>query len=526
MRRRTVLAGVGSLAALGTVPGSTVARSQADEFGPAGRVDVTGTMDTAVSDDGETVYVAVTDGLAVVDVSDLASPTVLAERRDLQADHEQGPLTGIWDVEVSGSNVLVAGPAGAGRTELRGAALFDVSTPDAPELVSFHETDHAVHNVALDGTTAYLTGSGDTDEPVVVVEMDDGGEASALTEWSPVDADDRLANVDRNLRNCHDLMLDGDRLYASYWETGTWVVDVADPASPSPVARIGGLPIEDLTSVHGNDRRRAMFNPPGNAHNADINEAGVLAVSHEAFGDGVEGMGGVSLWDVSDLSSGLVEDGPGVPTLETSRRGPVLAPSAPNPGEGLTLTTAHNCTFRGDRLYTSWYTDGVRVYDLSDPAAPGLVAGYAAPTEASFFDAVPVTGGFAAPSMGVAGTDGGSSSPARLYTFASPPDDAATEPAATRTPIASQLASTTTSESAADSGSASGSDSESTTSPGTGSSMSSTETPTSSDAESPPTTTDADEGSSGFGPGFGPLATLAGGALATWRLLGGDESEE
>ncbi|MFD1513884.1 LVIVD repeat-containing protein [Halomarina rubra] len=523
MRRRALLTAVGSLAAVGTaggaVSGRVAARSQGDAFGPTGTLAIPGTQDTAVADDGETVFVATGDGFAVADVSDLASPELLAERRSIRADHEDGPLSGIWDVECSGSNVLVAGPAGPSQTDLQGAALFDVSTPDDPELVSFYEADHGVHNVALDGTTAYLTGSGRHDEPVVVVEMDDGGEAKKVTDWSPVDAADRLSMLDSNLRNCHDLTVDGERLYASYWETGTWVLDVSDPATPSTIARIGGRPLEELRNLPRSETRRALLNPPGNAHNAALNDDGLLAVSHEAFGEGVEGMGGVTLWDVSDLESGLVEGEEAVPTLDTARRRAILAPSAPDAESGKTLTTAHNCAFRGDRLYTSWYLDGVRAYDVADPASPGLLAGWADPSEANFFDAVPVAGGFVAPNLGVAEERGEPPQNAGLYTFTDPPADADTSPAATRTPVAVDASVTTTAPTTEET-------------PATSTSVSTqagtdTPRPSTAAATSNTTATTATDGTTGgSGPGFGAFTALAGGALATWRLLGGERSEE
>jgi hypothetical protein len=38
--------------------------------------------------------------------------------------------------------------------------------------------------------------------------------------------------------------------------------------------------------------------------------------------------------------------------------------------------SAHNPEFRGDRLYVSWYSDGLRVFDIADPLDPRQVAFY------------------------------------------------------------------------------------------------------------------------------------------------------
>jgi hypothetical protein len=53
------------------------------------------------------------------------------------------------------------------------------------------------------------------------------------------------------------------------------------------------------------------------------------------------------------------------------------------------LWTAHNPEVRGNTLYTSWYSDGVRVIDISLPAAPreiGFWAGTGAPEDAPAVD--------------------------------------------------------------------------------------------------------------------------------------------
>src|SRR5262249_34052809 len=43
---------------------------------------------------------------------------------------------------------------------------------------------------------------------------------------------------------------------------------------------------------------------------------------------------------------------------------------------GKGLWTVHNPEVRGDTLYASWYSDGVRVIDISKPSAPREVAAW------------------------------------------------------------------------------------------------------------------------------------------------------
>ncbi|MFC7044491.1 hypothetical protein ACFQH6_02900 [Halobacteriaceae archaeon GCM10025711] len=108
MRRRDVLRGAAGALAL-----PFVARGAAHPgpYRPLGSVPVDGAKEVVVGDDARTAYVATTDGFATVDLSTSSDPTVLAERRDLLGDREDGPLRQIYDVKVAGDRLVVAGPA-------------------------------------------------------------------------------------------------------------------------------------------------------------------------------------------------------------------------------------------------------------------------------------------------------------------------------------------------------------------------------------------------------------------------------
>ncbi|MDZ7701668.1 MAG: hypothetical protein U5J98_06145 [Halobacteriales archaeon] len=105
MRRRQFLGTMAGAAALG-VP---TARATQAGYGPLGEVEVAGAAEAVMGDDGRTAYLAATSGFATVDVSDPASPTVLAERRDLLEDRADGPMAGIIDIKVDGDRLVVPG---------------------------------------------------------------------------------------------------------------------------------------------------------------------------------------------------------------------------------------------------------------------------------------------------------------------------------------------------------------------------------------------------------------------------------
>jgi hypothetical protein len=83
-----------------------------------------------------------------------------------------------------------------------------------------------------------------------------------------------------------------------------------------------------------------------------------------------EDFGGLRFWDIADAAQPRP-----IGTFRTkrSRVDRVAGPSTPG------LFTAHNPIVRDDLLFVSWYSDGVRVVDIRDPAAPRELAAWLPP---------------------------------------------------------------------------------------------------------------------------------------------------
>ncbi|WP_336000971.1 LVIVD repeat-containing protein [Halorientalis halophila] len=420
MRRRQFLA-----ASVGTAAIPALARrsraSQASSFEPRGRVPVSGIAEAVVGDDGTTAYAAVTDGFASVDVSDPADPTVLAERRSLLPNVENGPLVEIWDVKVDGDLLAVVGPANGRRNALEAVVFYDVADPADPQRLGVHETGYPIHNCDLADGVAYLTEN--HGERIGLATVTAGANPERLGGWSLTDVDERWGDVQFALSNLHDVYVQDGLAYLAHWDAGTWVVDVADPADPSLVARVTGPPLPDLLEFGDAAARRQGRRRPGNDHYAAVDESGdLLGIGIEAWGQ--PGPGGIELWDVSDLES----------PKPLARIDPPPIPQGENASytNGV-WTTAHNFEFDDDRLYTSWYQGGVKVFDVADPENPEEIAAWRDTDEACFWTARTAADCFVAssvshpPSLDV--TD-------RLYTFPIPDDSAAqprTEPGDTST---------------------------------------------------------------------------------------------
>lgn len=380
VRRRSFLASVAAVGSLAATTRPGVARQA---FGPLGRVPLPGAKEVVTGEDGTVAYVAVGDGFAVVDVGDGGGPAVRGEHRDPPLDGD-GRRSRVWDLSASGDRLVTAGPAhGPAEDEFAGFVVYDVSDPSNPERVAVQPTDHAIHNCFLDGDRLYLTGSGKRDQPLVAWDLA-GDAPEKHWEWSVVDVPG-WRGVPPEAMTVHDVSVREDTAYVAYWDVGTWVLDVSDPANPTPTARIASRTPDEFPENPGFVETIEL---PGNSHYARPSPDGaLLAVNREAR-DSEEterdgGPGGVTLWDLTATP----------PAYLTT----LAPPTVDGDGESVT-DTAHNFGWRGRRLYTSWYRAGVRVYDLSSPADPRLMGAWADPAHTSFWAATPARDGFVATS--------------------------------------------------------------------------------------------------------------------------------
>ena len=361
MHRRSLLRiGAGAIAA--STVGHTVAAGEIAPYEPLSEVEIDDAAEVVLSDDGRTAYVAADSGFVTVDVSRPERPTVLADQRPLETP-DGDEVQEVLDVAVDGEKLLV--PTAAQGDGPRGFFLYDVSDPaDPTQIGEFFDTPHRNHNSFLLDDLVYLTGRSQEADYLNIVDVSDEP-FEQVGRWSPA----------RNLGSgwgevsgkvLHDVWVQDNIAYCAYWDAGTFLVGVSDPANPAFVSRIGDFAFEDLRA-----RSRAGTNytePPGNAHYATVNEdASVLAVGRETWDaeldDGQGGPAGISLYDITD---------PTEPTHLSDINPPT--PADDDARQAGTWTTAHNFQFQGDRLYTSWYQGGVKTFDVSDPENPTQLA--------------------------------------------------------------------------------------------------------------------------------------------------------
>ena len=141
--------------------------------------------------------------------------------------------------------------------------------------------------------------------------------------------------------------------YVAYWDLGAVVLDISDPSNVTFMGRTEYPLASD-----------------GDTHSAVPNgDDSLLATTDEDFspvdfpkrtpGDT---WGFARLWDISDPSDPVHLSDVTTPHSLTNKTN--------------AFYSAHNPEFVGDKLYVSWYSDGVRIFDVSDPATPREIGFY------------------------------------------------------------------------------------------------------------------------------------------------------
>jgi hypothetical protein len=304
--------------------------------------------------EGTTMFVAhmeAPSGTSIVDVSDPKNPRTLAriEMPPGWHSHKVRARNGIMIVnhEQTGKD--------AGRNYRGGLAIYDVSKPADPKLITKWETaGSGVHRYDFDGDYAYLSATmeGYVGNIVVILDLKNpakptehgrwwipgqwkaGGEAYPWDDFTPP--------------RCHHPLRVGDRLNVSYWHHGMYILDISDLSKPKMVS--------------GHRRSPAFPHPTHTCLQIPTMLKGrkVMVVADE---------------DVMELK-------PSAPAFAwvydiTDERFPI--PIATINVDGLNdgkfyppMTGCHQPSerFKGTIIPFAWFAQGLRLFDIADPYAP------------------------------------------------------------------------------------------------------------------------------------------------------------
>jgi len=321
----------------------------------------------------------------MIDVSDPAAPVlvgVLAGTEEFPETSTDGVWTGRIETDDFTGDVAVVAVRLCDTTErnrrgseFRGLAIYDVTDPKQPTLLStFHSGDstQGVHDIAgavrPDGTVvvaatvmqSYLHTEGkmgdwrllDISDPTAPTQIADWDYRAALPPDDPGSSDIDL--------HSHSTMLaeDGSSAWVAAWDGGLVLLDLASPGQPEVAAQV---PIGD-----GED---------GNVHSIAYDPAtGLLIRGDEDLewqpeGDTTGAWGAQTFYDASDLSAITPLARYALPAADLSGGQPVA------PG----YHTVHEMILSGALEYVSAYSSGLRVVDVSEPNVPREIASFVPP---------------------------------------------------------------------------------------------------------------------------------------------------
>ncbi len=260
--------------------------------------------------------------------------------------------------------------------EFRGLAIYDVSDTTAPMLLSTYasgDRTQGVHGVDVasrsDGSVIVAATVIQSDlhtegqaGDVRLIEITDPTNPVAVGDWDfrrdgPAEEVAALleSGPDEEIHS-HSVAFaaDGRRLWVGNWDAGATLLAVDDPARPRIV-----------------DRVDAVASDEGNLHTV-VSDAGrgIVVVSSE---------------DLHPRDRGIHSDGWGHQTVLDLTGEPIgefYGPAGdPDGDEEIAMDgfySAHDFEISGGLLYSSWYSGGVRIVDLADPADP-VEIGYFVP---------------------------------------------------------------------------------------------------------------------------------------------------
>jgi len=291
-------------------------------------------------------------GTSILDVSDPAYPRLVSQWPRPQNTHTHKVQIADGLLLVNHEQFPFGSPAAIPHSA--GLAVYSLEDPFTPRRVAFWSSGGlGVHRIVwFGGRYAHMsaTPEGFADRIWLVLDLSDPEAPKEVARWwLPGQGPGETARWPSGQRwAAHHALVEGDRAYLGYGDAGMVVLDVADMTSPTQLSRVswGGGSTHTCLPLPGRD---------------------LVVVTDEQ-----------------------VQDGPDAPertirVIDVSAAQPRVASIVPEPegdfSQGPLRFGAHNLhenrpgSYRSAQLvFATYFSAGVRVYDLTDPTAPIEVA--------------------------------------------------------------------------------------------------------------------------------------------------------
>jgi hypothetical protein len=305
--------------------------------------------------DGNTLYVGhmrQPTGTTIVDISDPRQPKTIA-RVDVPEgwhSHKVRVANGIMIVNHERNGKT--GPEDFGG----GLAIYDVSRPSAPKLISKWMTaGKGVHRYDFDGRYAYIspTAEGYIGNITMILDLKNPAKPVEVGRWwipGQWQAGGEAYPWGEGVSpRCHHPLRMGDRLYVSYWHHGLYILDIGDMSRPKPIAHLNSSP----AFPHPTHTCLPMPQPLKGRNIMVVADEDVakLRPSAPSF---------AWIYDITVEQMPLPIATYQVPGLDTD--------GSPQPA----MSGCHQPSerFTGTVIPFAWFAQGLRLVDIADPFAP------------------------------------------------------------------------------------------------------------------------------------------------------------
>ncbi|MGE0872546.1 MAG: LVIVD repeat-containing protein [Kofleriaceae bacterium] len=340
-------------------------------------------------------------GIHVANVTQPANPVPLPEFGGHPETNAEDVVALSMHTPHFNGDVLVAGlqaRCGDG-TGMRGLELWDVTTPAAPALLGFYDVQYGggVHELSvfkragrvyvlalaiLSEASAIEQGVTPAPGDVRIIDITDPRHPVQVSDWGARKNAGLQVGDDLFGPPCTDgtptcrwvnsggypatfghsgsVSNDGKTAYIAYWDAGMIILDIKNLAHPKLIGR-GKVPNSQEGDTHS-----AIAMPRFNETIAITTDED-FSPPFNTEGETDDIWGYVRIWNISY---------PGLPFQLAKFATPH---SKQNRTDG--TYAVHNPVAIGPLLFLSWYTDGIRVLDLSLPVLPREIAYHEAPTK-------------------------------------------------------------------------------------------------------------------------------------------------
>jgi hypothetical protein len=286
----------------------------------------------------------------------------------------------------------------AGEKTRSGVSFYDVSDPAKPKELAFvpAEPDGKTHGLDADDRYVYACSQFSSElrgEGLTIIDYSNPAAPKQVSTWhvSGQRKGEQFGLLNRNgpdgkpqVIACHEVVAHNDRLYLAWRDAGALVLDVKDRAAPRLLGTYDYVP-----PFHGGNLGAAHTSAPVVTKPGEHPD--ILVHTDEIF-DCPPGFG--RILDVSDLKNPEVVRGErpaNMQLLSTFRIAHVTDVFDPQNRQficegggpsGRSASTTHSLWFdqRSPSLvYITWYDEGVRAMDISNPFAPAFIGHFLSP---------------------------------------------------------------------------------------------------------------------------------------------------